>query len=120
MFKHICPIRCAEHIAAEFRDFIQVSIPHITDLLQDDNYLACEAAATTLGKFSKQGRIFIQSAVAYLNRSAAEFRQAIKASIPSIVNLLKDNSWTLRCIGAEVLAQLSEHGRRSVGRQWRS
>ncbi|KAJ7455977.1 hypothetical protein B0H11DRAFT_2322162 [Mycena galericulata] len=61
-------------IAAEFLGSIRTSIPHIVDLLKDNDSDVREAGAAALLKLSEQ----------------AEFRGSIGIFIPQIVNLLKD------------------------------
>jgi hypothetical protein len=42
-------------IAAEFREFLATSIPHIISLLEDDRRHVCLVAVGVLLKFSEQG-----------------------------------------------------------------
>jgi HEAT repeat protein len=49
-----------------------------------------------------------------LTSIAAEFRESIRASIPQVVDLLRDNDMFVGWAGAEALAKLSEQGNISV------
>jgi hypothetical protein len=58
-------------IAVEFRGLIATSIPHIIDLLQNDNYLVRRAAVEALSKLSEQGMLLIWSGMVALTSIAA-------------------------------------------------
>jgi hypothetical protein len=94
-------------IAAEFREFLALSIPQIIDLLQDDEPYISDAV-DALSRLSKHGISLIWSGMAPLTSIAAEFRGLIATSIPHIINLLL-NSY-LTGAGRDLLSNLSEHG----------
>jgi hypothetical protein len=45
-----------------------------------------------------------------LTSIAAELRESVGIVIPQIINLLKDNNWTVRVADVEALLRLSEQG----------
>jgi HEAT repeat protein len=48
--------------------------------------------------------------MASLTSIAAEFREFLATSIPQIINLLKDDDWSVRDAAGGALSKLSEHG----------
>jgi HEAT repeat protein len=99
-------------IAAELRESIAVFIPQIVELLNDNSSNAIRgAAAKTLAKLSDHGNSSTQSAVALLQHTAVEFRQSIRASIPRIIDLLKNSTDSNACrAGLDALGKISEQG----------
>jgi HEAT repeat protein len=97
-------------IAAEFRGLIAASIPHIIDLLQNDNCLVRRAAVEALSKLSMHGMSLIWSGMALLTSITAEFRGLIATSIPQIINLLKDDIEFVRWSAVAALSKFSAHG----------
>ncbi|KAJ7877058.1 hypothetical protein B0H14DRAFT_3427125 [Mycena olivaceomarginata] len=55
--------------------------------------------------------------MALLMRIAAEFRESIRAIIPQIVALLKDNDWNVRWASKNALSKFTEQAefRESIG-----
>jgi hypothetical protein len=94
---------------------VAASVSQIVNGLRDSNDSAVRtAAARTLGELSEQGGGSFWSAVALLKISAA-FRSTIGASIPQIVDFLKDTkSSDIRIAGVRSLVILSEQGETSV------
>jgi HEAT repeat protein len=97
-------------VAAEFRGLIATSIPHIIDLLQDDEPLVCAASADALSKLSEHGMEPIWSGMVSLTSIAAEFRGLIATSIPHIIDLLQDDEPNVSEASINALSKLSEHG----------
>lgn len=98
-------------ILAAFQDSIGAALPQIVDLLKDNDRNVRATGANTLATLSEQGEIYLLCLVRVLLRStAATFRAAFRATIPGIVDLLKDNDIVVHRAGAEILANLSEQG----------
>jgi hypothetical protein len=96
-------------IAAEFRELIATSIPHIIDLL-DDYETVHWSTVDALSGFSAHGMSPICSGMAPLTSIAAEFRELIATSIPHIIDLLDDDDETVRCSTVDALSDFSAHG----------
>jgi HEAT repeat protein len=105
-----CTVVSLKSVTADFRERIRACIPHIANLIKDDNVGVREAGGSALVKLSEQGTISVQCAVQSLNIVAAELRASIKAFIPQIIDLLNDNDAEIRGVGANTLAQLSGQG----------
>jgi hypothetical protein len=98
-------------IAAEFQASILACITQIANCLTDDYWTVCQAGATTLVKLSKKGAISFCSIRVCANSMTAEFREAVRAFIPRIMDLLKNNHPFIRQVGAHTMANLWKQGR---------
>jgi HEAT repeat protein len=97
-------------IAAEFRGLIATSIPHIINLLQDDEPDVGYAAVGALSKLLEYGMSLVWSSIVSLTSIAGKCQGLIATSIPQIINLLKDDDGTVRDAAVGALSQLLEHG----------
>jgi hypothetical protein len=85
------------------------------EFLKDNDSNVCRAGANAVKNLSEPGDIFPPSVFASLRAMTAEFREIVRASIPQIVDLLKENNddGVLEA-GADTLAHLSEQGSTSI------
>jgi HEAT repeat protein len=98
-------------VQAELRSAIESVIPQLLRLLQDDSEDIRGASATVMVKLAGSSEFRKDSEAQYRwHLFQAELRVVVKNAVPQLLQLFENGRWGVRDTGANLMANLAEHG----------
>jgi HEAT repeat protein len=89
---------------------IRAVIPSLVDLLKDGHWNVRSMAVSLVFKLAKHGEFNWDLMNTRLTWFSVEFRETILATVPPLIDLLKDGHWDVRSVAISGFFELADQG----------